>query len=135
MSEYLASTRKLYLPRKLRFSDRFVDDLTTLTANLTSEVVSRCVKDMRQAQNINGSLAFFLRDALSLMDRTYVLNLIRTYCKQMAAKIASLLDAANSLMLLKLEFLRWAFLSGVARRGGGAGGRHPSGTPPQNPLG
>lgn len=39
------------------------------------------------------------------MDRGYVLYLIKTYCKQMTAKISSLPDAGH-LITLKLEFLR-----------------------------
>lgn len=50
-------------------------------------------KDSRLTQSLNNSLAFFLFELLSIMDRGYVFNLIRTYYKQMCAKIASLPDA------------------------------------------
>uniref|UniRef100_A0A914X6L0 Dedicator of cytokinesis protein 7 n=1 Tax=Plectus sambesii TaxID=2011161 RepID=A0A914X6L0_9BILA len=106
MAEYLASANRLYLPRKLRFSDQFVDDVTSLCAALTSEVVSRAGKDPRQAHSINSSLAFFLRDAFSLMDRSYVMSLVKSYNKQLTAKIVSLPESACTLMLLKLDFVR-----------------------------
>ena len=39
------------------------------------------------------------------MDRGYVFALVKSYCKQMSAKISSLPDAAH-LIAIKLEFLR-----------------------------
>lgn len=50
-------------------------------------------KDSRLTQSLNNSLAFFLFDLISILDRGYVFNLIRNYYKQMCAKIASLPDA------------------------------------------
>lgn len=39
-------------------------------------------KENEQAEKINISLAFFLYDLLSLMDRGFVFNLIKHYCNQ-----------------------------------------------------
>lgn len=39
-------------------------------------------KESEQAEKINISLAFFLYDLLSLMDRGFVFNLIKHYCNQ-----------------------------------------------------
>lgn len=54
-------------------------------------------------QNVNSSLAFFLCDLLSVMDRGFVFMLIRNYCKQMSNKIMNLPDAA-ALINLKVNF-------------------------------
>lgn len=80
-------------PRKSRFSDQYTDDITTLVSNITSEIISRYGKDSKLTQSLNNSLAFFLFDLLSIVDRGFVFGLIRTYYKQMSAKIASLPDA------------------------------------------
>ncbi|KAL3252390.1 hypothetical protein MRX96_017703 [Rhipicephalus microplus] len=108
MTQHLAATGRLQAPRRARFSTRFVDDVTTLVTSLTSDVISRChreVRDFRNVQNLNNSLAFFLHDLLSIMDRGYVFKLIKAFCKQVSAKIQSLPDA-SSLASLKLDFLR-----------------------------
>lgn len=41
-------------------------------------------KETEQAEKINISLAFFLYDLLSLMDRGFVFNLIKHYCNQVS---------------------------------------------------
>lgn len=41
-------------------------------------------KETEQAEKINISLAFFLYDLLSLMDRSFVFNLIKHYCNQVS---------------------------------------------------
>uniref|UniRef100_T1J9Y0 Uncharacterized protein n=1 Tax=Strigamia maritima TaxID=126957 RepID=T1J9Y0_STRMM len=108
MMEHLAGMGQLDAPRKLRFSEQFTDDITTLVTTTTSDIISRYnreVKDMKFIQTLNTSLAFFLFDLFAIMDRGYVFSLIKTYCKQISAKISSLPDAAH-LIALKLEFLR-----------------------------
>ncbi|GAB6031639.1 hypothetical protein CHUAL_009399 [Chamberlinius hualienensis] len=108
MIEHLYITRQLDAPRKLRFREQFIDDLTTLVTTITSDIISRYNqenKDVKFIQMLNTSLAFFLFDLLTVMDRGYVFSLIKTYCKQMSAKIASLPDAVH-LINLKLEFIR-----------------------------
>ena len=40
------------------------------------------MQDVRPIQLLNASLAFFLQDLLTLMDRGYALSLIQTYVKQ-----------------------------------------------------
>ncbi|XP_013192989.1 dedicator of cytokinesis protein 7 [Amyelois transitella] len=105
MVEYLYWSGAHEAPRKARFPEQFTDDLTTLVNNVTSEIISRYGKNSRLTQSLNNSLAFFLFDLLSVMDRGYVFNLIRSYYKQMSAKIASLPDAVP-LVHYKLAFLR-----------------------------
>ncbi|VDP48520.1 unnamed protein product [Soboliphyme baturini] len=105
MAEYLAVSRRLYLPRKMRFSNQLTDDIITLVTAIISETVVRCSKDFRIAQNINCSLAFFVRDMFSLMNRTYVFQLIRLYCRDVMNKVVHGAEAAQ-LLSLKLDFLR-----------------------------
>ncbi|XP_028173843.1 dedicator of cytokinesis protein 8-like, partial [Ostrinia furnacalis] len=105
MVEYLYWSGAHEAPRKARFPEQFTDDLTTLVNNVTSEIISGYGKNSRLTQSLNNSLAFFLFDLLSIMDRGYVFLLIRSYYKQMSAKIASLPDAVP-LVHYKLAFLR-----------------------------
>ncbi|XP_063839037.1 dedicator of cytokinesis protein 7 [Ostrinia nubilalis] len=105
MVEYLYWSGAHEAPRKARFPEQFTDDVTTLVNNVTSEIISGYGKNSRLTQSLNNSLAFFLFDLLSIMDRGYVFLLIRSYYKQMSAKIASLPDAVP-LVHYKLAFLR-----------------------------
>ncbi|XP_013181338.1 PREDICTED: dedicator of cytokinesis protein 7 isoform X1 [Papilio xuthus] len=105
MVEYLYWSGAHEAPRKARFPDQFTDDLTTLVNNVTAEIISSYGSNSRLTQSLNNSLAFFLFDLLSVMDRGYVLALVRGYHKQMSAKIASLPDAVP-LVHYKLAFLR-----------------------------
>lgn len=43
---------------------------------------SLSLQDVEIVERLNSSLAFFLNDLLSLMDRGFVFNLIRSYYKQ-----------------------------------------------------
>ncbi|XP_072936330.1 dedicator of cytokinesis protein 7 [Epargyreus clarus] len=105
MVEYLYWSGAIEAPRKARFPEQFTDDVTTLVTNLTAEIIAGYGKNSRLTQSLNNSLAFFMFDLLSIMDRGYVLNLIRGYHKQMCAKIASLPDAVP-LVHYKISFLR-----------------------------
>ncbi|XP_035698985.1 dedicator of cytokinesis protein 7-like isoform X3 [Branchiostoma floridae] len=120
MAQYLAATDKLDTPRKMRFPERFLDDVSALIGMMTGDIIARYSKaetilqrthpdhyysDLQLIQHLNASLAFFLTDLLSLMDRGFVFNLIKTYCKQVSGKIASLANS-TTLTTLKLEFLR-----------------------------
>ncbi|RZF36641.1 hypothetical protein LSTR_LSTR012320 [Laodelphax striatellus] len=105
MLEHLERTQTLDAPRKLRFSEHFTDDISTLVTTFTSDVIANYNKDPKLSCSMNSSLAFFLYDLLSVMDRGYVFMLIKVYCKQMSAKISSLPDGAI-LYSLKLDLLR-----------------------------
>lgn len=61
-------------------------------------------KETEQAEKINISLAFFLYDLLSLMDRGFVFNLIRHYCSQVSV------PPALALLLLVPSRLTWCSL-------------------------
>ncbi|EYC06394.1 hypothetical protein Y032_0076g1034 [Ancylostoma ceylanicum] len=107
MAEYLSMTGRLYLTRRSRFSERFIRALDSLSAATISEVITRLTKDPRQATSIANSWAFFVRDAFSLMDRSYVMGLVRDFNRDISAKISCIGEpAATTLMLLKLDFVR-----------------------------
>lgn len=91
--------------RKLRFSPQFCDDVATLTAALTSEVMSRCGKEIRVASNLISSLGNFLSDLLSVMDRGFVLSLVRAACCSLSDASMHIPDSA-ALFALKLDLVR-----------------------------
>ncbi|XP_035377777.1 dedicator of cytokinesis protein 8 isoform X2 [Electrophorus electricus] len=105
MAQYVSQMDKRGIPRKSRFSDRFKDDITTIVNVVTAEIGTILVKqqkELEQAEKVNISLAFFLYDLMSLMDRGFVFNLVRNYCNQMSAKSVSM----ATLISMRLEFLR-----------------------------
>ncbi|KAL0280011.1 UNVERIFIED_CONTAM: hypothetical protein PYX00_001439 [Menopon gallinae] len=107
MTETLWRVEGLDTPRQLRYSEQFCDDITTLVQTITAEIISKHNKDPKASQSLNTSIAFFIFDLFSIMDRGLVLGLIRTYYKQMTAKTTSLPDAhAHALIGYKLDFLR-----------------------------
>uniref|UniRef100_A0A7E4ZYH3 C2 DOCK-type domain-containing protein n=1 Tax=Panagrellus redivivus TaxID=6233 RepID=A0A7E4ZYH3_PANRE len=108
MSEYLGACNRFYLPRKLRFRDSFLADVHQLSALLTSDIIDKLAKDPRQARSANASLAFFLRDALSLVDRTFILGLVREYLVAIAQKVAAIASENHMTQLigLRISFLR-----------------------------
>uniref|UniRef100_A0A674A3Q9 Dedicator of cytokinesis 8 n=1 Tax=Salmo trutta TaxID=8032 RepID=A0A674A3Q9_SALTR len=93
MAQHVSQLEKQDVPRRSRFSDRFKDDVTTIVSVVT---------ELEQAEKVNISLAFFLYDLLSLMDRGFVFILVKNYCNQMSAKTVSM----PTLISMRLEFLR-----------------------------
>lgn len=79
MAEYLALSNRFFLPRKLRFRTSFLNTFANLVKIFTSEIIERTTKDFHQSKMLNSSLAFFLRDSLLLMDRTFIFNQIKSY--------------------------------------------------------
>jgi hypothetical protein len=47
MAEHLHATQSLDAPRKMRFSEQFTDDVTTLVVTITSDIISRNSKDSK----------------------------------------------------------------------------------------
>ncbi|XP_041855097.1 dedicator of cytokinesis protein 8 isoform X1 [Melanotaenia boesemani] len=105
MAQHVSQLDKQSVPRRNRFSDRFKDDITTIVSVVTAEICTILVKqqkEVEQAEKVNISLAFFLYDLLSLMDRGFVFQLVKNYCNQMSAKNVSM----PTLISMRLEFLR-----------------------------
>ncbi|KAG4065416.1 hypothetical protein HA402_002814 [Bradysia odoriphaga] len=102
MIEHLDLTDSLNSPRKGRFPHQFTDDLSTIIHLVTTKVVGFHSSDPKQAQSLNNSLAFFIYDLLSIVDRGFVFGLIKNYYKVMIFKNVSIPD----LIHYKLDFLR-----------------------------
>uniref|UniRef100_A0A1Q3G270 Putative ph domain-containing protein n=1 Tax=Culex tarsalis TaxID=7177 RepID=A0A1Q3G270_CULTA len=102
MAEHLELTNSLNSPRKGRFPHQFTDDVSTLVHLSTTKVVGYNSSDPKLAQSINCSLAFFIFDLLSIMDRGFVFGLIKTYYKVIMTKSSSTPDMIH----YKLDFLR-----------------------------
>ncbi|KAK7934281.1 hypothetical protein WMY93_005177 [Mugilogobius chulae] len=105
MAQHVSQLDKQNVPRRSRFSDRFKDDVTTIVSVVTAEICTILVKqqkEVEQAEKVNISLAFFLYDLLSLMDRGFVFLLVKNYCNQMSSKSVSM----PTLISMRLEFLR-----------------------------
>ncbi|RXG71099.1 Dedicator of cytokinesis protein 7 [Armadillidium vulgare] len=82
MTEYLAQTKNLESSRKHRFPHQYCDDIENLTNSITNDIIASVNKDSRNIkliQNVNSSLAFFLSDLLSIMDRGF-LDFVRIVC-------------------------------------------------------
>uniref|UniRef100_A0A8C8SQD4 Dedicator of cytokinesis 6 n=1 Tax=Pelusios castaneus TaxID=367368 RepID=A0A8C8SQD4_9SAUR len=105
MALHLHLAGKLEAPRRLRFPSCFVDDVAALVGSVSAEIASRYQKDGELVERLNSSLAFFLNDLLSLMDRGFVFGLIRSYYKQIGNRLPSAQNP-SSLVALRMDFLR-----------------------------
>ncbi|XP_046894725.1 dedicator of cytokinesis protein 7-like isoform X5 [Hypomesus transpacificus] len=105
MSHHLFLSSRMDLPRRQRFPDRFVDDIAALVCAISADIAGRYHKDVELVERLNCSLAFFLNDLLSLMDRGFVFNLIRTYYKQIANKLHTAQNP-STLTALRMDFCR-----------------------------
>uniref|UniRef100_A0A7M5X2J4 Dedicator of cytokinesis protein 7 n=2 Tax=Clytia hemisphaerica TaxID=252671 RepID=A0A7M5X2J4_9CNID len=103
MAQYLDLADKLFFYRKERFQERFLDDLIALVNTVVTEIIHKSENKMHHsARRLNTSLAFFLNDLLSLMDRGFVLKRVASYLKEMQQAGAAI---EKGLTFLKLEFL------------------------------
>ena len=80
---------RLGVHRKQRFSEQFNNDIADVVKEITVDIFvnlkggQRGSTGSREAQeNLNASLAFFLHDLLSVMDRGFVFTLISSYLNQ-----------------------------------------------------
>uniref|UniRef100_A0A674K5L6 Dedicator of cytokinesis protein 7 n=1 Tax=Terrapene triunguis TaxID=2587831 RepID=A0A674K5L6_9SAUR len=106
MVHHLYFADKLDAPRKNRFPERFMDDICALVSTIANDIVSRFQKVMaKMIERLNTSLAFFLNDLLSIMDRGFVFSLIKACYKQVSSKLYSLPNP-SILVSLRLDFLR-----------------------------
>uniref|UniRef100_A0A3P8WZM9 Dedicator of cytokinesis 6 n=1 Tax=Cynoglossus semilaevis TaxID=244447 RepID=A0A3P8WZM9_CYNSE len=105
MAHHLFLTSKLDIPRRQRFPDRFVDDIAALVCAISADIAGRYHKDVELVERLNNSLAFFLNELLSLMDRGFVFNLIRSYYKQISNKLHTAQNP-SSLNALRIDFMR-----------------------------
>lgn len=59
-----------------------------------------CPQELEQAEKVNVSLAFFLYDLMSLMDRGFVFQLVKNYCNQ----VVQLISFSNRYLNSKKSF-------------------------------
>lgn len=59
-----------------------------------------CLQELEQAEKVNVSLAFFLYDLMSLMDRGFVFQLVKNYCNQ----VLQLISFSNRYLNSKKSF-------------------------------
>lgn len=107
MIEHLDWSTALNSPRKCRFPHQYTDDLVTIVHLVATKVVGFHITDTangetKAAHSLNASLAFFIFDLLSIMDRGFVFGLINTYYKVMITKTMSIPELTH----YKLDFLR-----------------------------
>ena len=84
MAQHLHQTGNLTSSRKNLFPSKYHHDLQTLVDVCAIEIVERHMKRFAHARSLNTSLAFFLMDAYSLMDRGFICFLIRSYIKKVS---------------------------------------------------
>jgi len=82
MAQHLHRTSNLSSVRTHLFPMKYLHDLEYLINNITIEIAEKHIKNVAYARNLNTSLAFFLMDAYSLMDRGFVCHLVRNYIKK-----------------------------------------------------
>ncbi|CAD5215071.1 unnamed protein product [Bursaphelenchus xylophilus] len=105
--EYLSTWDRFILPRKLRFRPEFLNSLSEMVTILTEETIRRASKNMMQAKNINKALADFVSNCFCLLDRSFAMNLIKTYNKVMMDNVSESTDPLETtLMTLKLSFMQ-----------------------------
>ncbi|XP_043940533.1 dedicator of cytokinesis protein 6 isoform X3 [Protopterus annectens] len=105
MAHHLYLSDKINTPRKMRFPDRFVDDINALICTISTDIAGQYQKDLELIERLNTSVAFFLNDLFSLVDRGFVFNLIRSYYKQINTKLLTAQNP-NTLIALRMDFIR-----------------------------
>ncbi|XP_069460332.1 dedicator of cytokinesis protein 6 isoform X2 [Ambystoma mexicanum] len=105
MAHHLYLSDKLDTPRTGRFPDRFVDDISALVCTISADIAGRHQKDTELVERLNISLAFFLNDLLSLMNRGFVFHLLRSYYKQINNKLLTTQNP-NALIALRMDLVR-----------------------------
>ncbi|CAF3642968.1 unnamed protein product [Adineta steineri] len=114
MGHYLHMTNRFSIERRHRFSYQFCDDITTLLRLIIRELLDRQHQTQRNGidgkihcTQLNTSLAFFINDCLTLMDRGFVFSLIKIYCKEFDLEITHGQPTDTSYYIsLKLDFIR-----------------------------
>jgi hypothetical protein len=102
MIEHLDHTNQLNAPRKNRFARQFSDDIQTLVHMIASKIIGYHFSDKNLASSLNNSLAFFIYDLFSILDRGFVFTLIKNFLKVITTKSNSMSEMNH----YKLDFLR-----------------------------
>ncbi|XP_017854230.1 dedicator of cytokinesis protein 9 isoform X11 [Drosophila busckii] len=84
MAQYLLATRRIRMLRHERFPKEYAERLEQLIKVLVPYITTRYDDLAEETQLLNRSLARFVRQCLSYMDRGFVYRLIRFYMEQFA---------------------------------------------------
>lgn len=102
MIEHLDHTNTLNAPRKSRFPRQFTDDIQTLVHMVATKIIGYHNSDKNLASSLNNSLAFFVLDLFSILDRGFVFVLIKNFLKVITTKSSAIAEVNH----YKLDFLR-----------------------------
>ena len=109
MRHYFHRTNRFQLAIHHRFSYQFCDDIETLLRLIIRELLDRQHHTQRNGIDgkihstyLNTSLAFFINDCLSIMDRGFVFNLIKIYCKEVISTL-TIISSSIDLSWFDLE--------------------------------
>jgi dedicator of cytokinesis protein 6/7/8 len=101
MIEHLDHSNTLNSSRKNRFSRQFTDDIQTLVHMVSTKIIGYHSSDKNLASSLNNSLAFFVFDLFSILDRGFVFGLIKSFLKVITSK-STLAEVTH----YKIDFLR-----------------------------
>lgn len=101
MAQQLHRNNKLDGDRRTRFTQKYLKDVEVLIGMVSLEIAEKHIQHVQYARQLNTSLAFFIHDCFSLVDRGFVFSLIKCYLKKFALAPADL-----NLTEFKLDFYR-----------------------------
>jgi hypothetical protein len=87
MTEHLIQIEGQLLPRKMRFSPKFIENLGKIGELLIGECLERLPRNFAQSKAISQALAEFLCHSISILSRTFVLEQLKNHCQQMDQRI------------------------------------------------
>ena len=101
--QYLSQSDKLLEEQSKRFGKQFLDNMLSLVRRVTESIIE-LISNVRSenAQQLSLSLACFIHDLMSVIDRTCVLNMVKIYFRRFIQSTAD----PTSLIRLKIEFLQ-----------------------------
>ncbi|XP_075242706.1 dedicator of cytokinesis protein 11-like isoform X2 [Convolutriloba macropyga] len=103
MAHAVLTQQKLKIPRGVWFTELYHDTLSQMVTSLSQQILDRNSTNFKETLIANRSLAFFLKNLLSLMDRGKVFNLIKSYW--MIFGHLNLADG-KGVVKLRIEFLQ-----------------------------
>lgn len=100
--QYLSQSDLLKEEQSMRFSKPFLENLLTLVKRVTESIIDFISNQRSEtAQQLSLSLAYFIHDLITVIDRTCILNMVKIYFRRF---LQSTVDQ-TSLIKLKIEFL------------------------------
>ncbi|KAK7484867.1 hypothetical protein BaRGS_00023910, partial [Batillaria attramentaria] len=100
MTLFLIDSERIKMPRNERFSSDCQFRLQNLLHTVTLHITQRCRENPKEVKMANHSLATFVKNCFTLMDRGYVFRLVSKYLENFVpGDVKGLYD-------LKFEFLR-----------------------------